>query len=203
VSPVDLTTRRLLLRAPDDALLDAIADACADPAIARYTTVPAPYTRADAEGFVREHVASGWDRGTGCVWAIRSADDPGRLFGMIGLKGIADGAAELGFWLAPAARGHGYLDEAVAPVLGFGFAAEGLGLQRVQWQALPGNVPSAAIARRAGFRYEGLRRLGGVHRGARVDLWVAGLLATDPREASADGWPASTFGRRGTPGAPA
>ena len=193
MTPVELATRRLLLRAPGDSLIDAIADACADPAIARYTTVPAPYTRADAEGFVRDHVPSGWVRGTGCVWAILSAADPDLLYGVIGLEGVADGAAELGFWLAPAARGHGYVDEAVAPVLEFGFSAEGLRLQRVQWQARPGNVPSAAIARRAGFRYEGLRRLGGVHRGTRVDLWVAGLLATDERAPQDDGWPSETF----------
>jgi RimJ/RimL family protein N-acetyltransferase len=164
-----------------------------DPAIARYTTVPAPYTVADAEGFVRDFVRSGWDRGTGCVWAIRSADDPDLLQGMIGLESIADGAAELGFWLAPGARGRGYTHEAVAAALDFGFSPEGLGLQRVQWQALPGNVPSAAVARRAGFRYEGLRRLGGVHRGTRVDLWAAGLLATDERAPYDAGWPPSTF----------
>jgi RimJ/RimL family protein N-acetyltransferase len=193
VTPVDLTTPRLVLRAPDEALIDAIAEACTDVAITRYTTVPAPYSRADAEGFVREYVRTGWDQGTGCVWAIRSAADPGLLFGMIGLEGISNGSAELGFWLAPAARGHGYMDEAVAPVLEFGFSAAGLGLDRVQWQAIPGNVPSAAIARRAGFRYEGLRRLGGVHRGTRVDLWVAGLLATDPRSPQKEGWPADTF----------
>jgi len=193
VAPVDLTTPRLLLRAPDEALVDAIADACSDPAIARYTVVPSPYSVSDAEAFVRDHVRSGWERGTGCVWAIRSADDPDLLHGMIGLEGIADGAAELGFWLAPGARGHGYMHEAVAPVLDFGLSPKGLGLQRVQWQALPGNVPSAAVARRAGFRYEGLRRLGGVHRGTRVDLWVAGLLATDVREPHDAGWPADTF----------
>jgi RimJ/RimL family protein N-acetyltransferase len=193
MTPVDLVTPRLLLRAPGDSVIDAIAEACADPEIARFTTVPAPYTRADAEGFVRDHVPSVWLRGTGCVWAIRPADSPDSLFGMIGLEGVADGAAELGFWLAPGARGHRYLSEAVAAVLDFGFSADGLGLQRVQWQAHPGNVPSAAIARRAGFRYEGLRRLGGVQRGTRVDLWVAGLLATDPRSPHDDGWPAEAF----------
>ena len=194
MTPVELTTRRLLLRAPAESLVDAITAACADPVIARYTTVPSPYRRADAEGFVRDHVPTGWERGTGCVWAIRSVNEPDALLGMIGIEGIADGAAELGFWLAPAARGHGYVDEAVAAVLDFGFSAEGLALQRVQWRAVPGNVPSARIARRAGFQYEGLSRLGGVHRGTRLDLWVAGLLATDPREQRDAGWPPDSFG---------
>lgn len=191
--PVDLSTPRLLLRAPGEALIDAIAAACADPAIARYTVVPSPYRRADAEGFVRDHVPTVWEQGSGCVWAIRPAAEPDALLGMIGLESIADGAAELGFWLAPAARGHGYVDEAVAAVLDFGLLPEGLGLQRVQWRAVPGNVPSARIARRAGFSYEGLMRRGGVHRGTRVDLWVAGLLATDPREPHDEGWPPDSF----------
>src|SRR3712207_6611274 len=128
MTPVDLVTPRLLLRAPGDSLIDQIAEACADPAIARHTTAPAPYTRAHAEDFVRNHVRSEWERGTGCVWAVRSAADPDSLFGMIGLEGVADGAAELGFWLAPDARGHGYLSEAVAAVLDFGFSADALGL---------------------------------------------------------------------------
>jgi len=195
--PVDLTTGRLLLSAPAEGLIDQIAEACSDPEIARYTVVPSPYARTDAEGFVREHVPSGWRGGTGCVWAIRPSDDPDLLLGMIGLESVADGGAELGFWMAPAARGNGYLSEAVGPVLDFGFSRGGLGLQRVQWQAVPGNVASAAVARRAGFRYEGLRRLGGVHRGTRVDLWVAGLLATDPRAADDAGWPPEAFAPSG------
>lgn len=195
MSPVDLATPRLLLRAPEEALIDAIAEACADPAIARYTVVPSPYRRSDAVGFVRDHVPTVWAGGSGCVWAIRSAPEPDALLGMIGLESVADGSAELGFWLAPGARGQGYVDEAVAAVLDFGLSADGLQLQRVQWRAVPGNVPSARIARRAGFSYEGLSRLGGVHRGARVDLWVAGLLATDPREPRDEGWPPDSFGR--------
>ncbi|WP_108252344.1 GNAT family N-acetyltransferase [Planctomonas deserti] len=193
MTPVDLVTPRLLLRAPGEALIDAIAEACTDPAIARYTTVPSPYRRSDAEGFVRDHVPTVWDRGSGCVWAIRAASEPDALLGMIGLESIADGSAELGFWLAAAARGRGYIDEAVAAVLDFGFSADGLQLQRVQWRAVPGNVPSARVARRAGFSYEGLSRLGGVHRGTRVDLWVAGLLATDPRGPRDGGWPSDSF----------
>ncbi len=193
MTPVDLASPRLLLRAPDESPIDAIAAACADPAIARYTVVPSPYRRSDAEGFVRDHVPTAWNGGSGCVWAIRPAAEPDALLGMIGLESISDGSAELGFWLAPAARGNGYVDEALAAVLDFGFLPEGLNLQRVQWRAVPGNLPSARIARRAGFSYEGLSRLGGVHRGTRVDLWVAGLLATDPREPRDEGWPPNSL----------
>src|SRR5699024_8370185 len=62
------------------------------------------------------------------------------------------------------------------------------------------NLGSAAIARRAGFRYEGRMRLGATQRGARVDQWLAGRLASDgplTPEAIADvaaTWPAETFG---------
>mgnify|MGYP000529409413 FL=1 len=49
---VTLQTARLILRAPVDGDVDAIFSACQDPDIQRFTTIPVPYTRADAEHFV-------------------------------------------------------------------------------------------------------------------------------------------------------
>jgi RimJ/RimL family protein N-acetyltransferase len=89
------------------------------------------------------------------------------------------------------------MTEAVSLVLDFAFAAhpDGLNLQRVEWHAFAGNTASAAVARRAGFRFEGASRLGAVQRGARRDDWQAGLLRDDPRT-PADGWPAETGAAR-------
>jgi RimJ/RimL family protein N-acetyltransferase len=194
VTGVTLSSDRVTLSPPAEADLDLVAEYCRDPAVRRWTTVPDPYTRADAEHFVLDVVAAGWATGTTATWAIR-LEPGGDLHGMIGLHGIADGAAEIGFWLGPRARGRGLMSAAVELVCDHAFAPElqaGLGLQRIVWYAYVGNVASASVARRAGFRFEGMRRLGGVQRGVRLDDWSASLLRDDPR-VPAPGWPAETL----------
>ena len=44
--PVVLSGERVVLSAPTEADIDRIAELCADPAIARWTTVPSPYVDA-------------------------------------------------------------------------------------------------------------------------------------------------------------
>ncbi|GGD32386.1 acetyltransferase [Microbacterium faecale] len=178
--PVPLTTTRLRLTAPGTSDVDAIYEACQDPDIQYYTTVPSPYTRQDAETFVGL-VAEWWQAGTEHVWAIRPGDE---LVGVVGLHHISEGGAELGFWMAPSGRGHGYMAEAASAVIDFAFGP--MRLERIQWQAVVGNAGSAGVAQRLGFQLEGVRRrslprhgTSGAH--GRADGWVAGLLSTDPR----------------------
>ncbi len=179
MEPVTLRTDRLELRAPTASDIDAITAACQDPEIPRWTTVPSPYTREHAAGFV-EIVAKGWSEEAELVWSIRRADE---LVGMIGLHKLernAGGAsAEIGYWMIAAARGEGYLGEAARSVVDWGFGE--LGLVRISWRAVAGNIPSARTARRLGFRYEGLQRLELTSPRGRDDGWFAGLLATDDR----------------------
>ncbi|MFT4258872.1 GNAT family N-acetyltransferase [Microbacterium sp.] len=179
MSPVTLTTERLVLRAPDETDVDAITAACQDPAIPKWTTVPSPYTREDAEGYVRL-VGEWWAEGTQAVWCVFRE---GELVGSIGLHRIAEhhtgGDAELGYWVAAEARGRGYLVEAARAVIDFGFAD--LGLARIRWRAVVGNVPSARAARALGFRYEGLQRQALTSLRGRDDGWTAGLLSVDDR----------------------
>lgn len=174
-----LSTERLELRAPTEADIDAIDAACQDPEIPRWTTVPSPYTRADAEEFVK-HVGRSWRDGSEAVWGMYAE---GRLIGMMGLHNIehhhSGGHAELGYWVTADARGKGYLVEAGRTVLAWGFAE--LDLVRIRWQAVAGNVPSARSARALGFRYEGLQRQALTSPRGRDDGWIAGLLATDDR----------------------
>jgi RimJ/RimL family protein N-acetyltransferase len=176
--PIELATARLVLSAPTVDDVDAIHAACQDPDIRRFTTVPSPYRRSDAEAFVAL-VAGWWATDVEYTWAIR---DGASLVGMIGLHAIRDGAAEIGYWMAPAGRGRGLLTEAANAVLDFAFGP--MRLQRVEWRAVTDNPASARVAQRLGFRYEGLLRLGLGRIGGsdvRRDGHIAGLLATDPR----------------------
>lgn len=63
--PVVLTTPRLLLTAPTEADIPAVFDACQDPLIQRYTTVPSPYALEHAEGYVAR-AAESWASGAEC-----------------------------------------------------------------------------------------------------------------------------------------
>lgn len=178
MEPVVLRTARLELSPPRKSDVEAIFRACQDAAIQRYTTVPSPYERQHAEGFIPV-VAQGWEAGTEAVWAMRES---GALAGMVGLHGLTgNGIGELGYWVAPWSRRRGLLVEAANAVLDWGFSPAGTGLTRIQWNAVVGNTGSARAARALGFRYEGLRRQALANAHHRDDGWVAGLLATDDR----------------------
>lgn len=182
--PVTLRTARLELSVPVEADVDAVFDACQDAAIRRYTTVPSPYERRDAEEFI-DRVAKNWADGVEQTWAIRDGDV---LAGMIGLYRQGTGAAELGYWMAPASRERGFGTEAARAVVDWAFSREGLGLERIEWRAVVGNLGSGRIARSLGFRYEGmLRKALRNGSGQRDDGWIAGLLATDDR--AVQPWP--------------
>ncbi|RJO78887.1 N-acetyltransferase [Nocardia panacis] len=183
------------LTPPTAADTDAIVAHCQDPAIGEWVTIPVPYGIADAETFIHDIVGPGW-AGRSPVWALR-ATRTGPLLGTIGLGGRDDTAAEIGYWIGREQRSRGLMTRAVRLVCEFGFHADGMALQRISWRAFIGNYASAAVARRAGFRYEGLCRLGSLQRGVRRDHWLAARLATDP-PGPADGWPAE-FDRAGSP----
>jgi RimJ/RimL family protein N-acetyltransferase len=183
VEPVALRTARLELSIPVAADIGAITDAAQDPEVPRWTTLPSPYERSHAEDFIAK-AERWWREATELTWGIRVDGD---WVGMIGLHGLRPrGDAEIGFWMAKHARGHGYLTEAAARVIDFAFA-EPLSLARIEWRAVVGNVPSARAARALGFRYEGTLRQALSDPRGRHDGWVAGLLATDDRMPRA--WP--------------
>ena len=150
-----LRTERLTLSIPTEADVDAITEAAQDPEVPRWTTLPSPYARTDAEQFIAK-AAEWWDAESELTWGIRVDD---RWVGMIGLHRLErGGSAEIGYWMAVAARGHGYLTEAARSVIDFAFDPDDLDLKRLDWRAVVGNVPSARAARTLGFRYEGLQR---------------------------------------------
>lgn len=173
-----LRTARLELSVPEAADADAVLAACQDPEIPRYTSVPSPFARADADQLIAKAHA-GWASGEHLVWAIR---DAGALVGIVGLYRVdGRGSGELGYWLAAPARGRGLLTEAARTVLDWGFAPSGAGLHRIEWHAVVGNDASARVAQALGFRFEGVRRDALIGEAGRVDGWAAALLQADDR----------------------
>ncbi|GAA2988387.1 RimJ/RimL family protein N-acetyltransferase [Microbacterium terrae] len=185
MQPVTLRTKRLVLSIPTPDDVDAMYEACQDADIQRYTPVPAPYEREHAENFVAQ-IPKDWSAGVHLTWGIH---ENGPLVGTIGIYRIGSRQGELGYWLAPGARGRGLLTEAAATVLEWGFSPDALDLERFEWRAVVGNETSARIAQRLGFRYEGTLRQALVSPRGRDDGWIAGLLRTDDRAPQT--WPVS------------
>ena len=71
-----LRTERLVLDAPRESDIDAVFAACSDAVVQQWIPIPSPYTREDAEFFVRSYVPHGAASGRFCVWALRIDDGP-------------------------------------------------------------------------------------------------------------------------------
>jgi len=175
MEPVTLTTERLVLRpvGPEDT--DAVYEAAQDPDIQRWTTVPSPYLREHAEGFVGGLAPDGWADDTMFTFGVFLPS--GDLVGVLSQTTRGPGVAEVGFWAAKEHRGRGYLTEAVLAACRWAFLR--LSVDRVEWRAEVGNAASLAVARKAGFTLEGTARAGLLNQGVRRDCWTASLLPSD------------------------
>ena len=153
---VDLPTLHdgdLVLRPKTPADADAIVDACQDPEIPRWTLVPSPYTRADADDYIAlsEQEAAA---GTGVHLIAVDAGD-GRLLGSFGLMELdrRPGYAEIGYWVAAGARGRGVATRAVRLLTDW--ARSELGLTLIEILPHKDNAPSRRVAEKAGYRDTG------------------------------------------------
>jgi [ribosomal protein S5]-alanine N-acetyltransferase len=89
-----------------------------------------------------------------CLLACRA--DTGEITGVFTVSQIVRGAfqsAYLGYYAHERHAGQGLMREALEQVLDHSFGP--LGLHRVEANIQPGNAPSIALARGAGFRLEG------------------------------------------------
>jgi RimJ/RimL family protein N-acetyltransferase len=158
---------------------EAIYEFCQDPDIQRFTRVPVPYERWHAAEFTKGVEA----RDSSCMWAIR---ENSALVGTVGLRFIAPGTAECGYWIGRPFRGRGLMTEALGTIVDHAF--DDLGLDRVTWDAAVGNTASAAVAQRNGFTFDGTATLGLDLRGELFDAWLGSLRRSDDRVPK-DGWP--------------
>jgi len=171
-----LATADLTLRPLTEADADDVTKACQDPVTLRWLPLPRPYTRASAEWFIGTYGPNLRESGAGVVFAIEAA---GRLVGVIDLKDAdwATKVAEVGYWVAPWARGRGVASEATRLLAGW--AIDELGFERVEVFAAIGNTASQRAAEKAGFVREGVARNAGLVHGGRVDLVVYSLVPDD------------------------
>ncbi len=183
-SPPILSDGVVTLRPPraDDA--DDITLGCQDPQCAQWTTVPVPYTRADADEWLakRPTAADWWASPTWSITVVPSD----RWCGNIDLRPDGEGGVEVGYLLAPWARGHGHAARALRLACAWAFTS--LDAQVVTWYAYAGNDASLHTARRVGFQVpDHVFRGFGAQRGARRDSWVGTLTPDDLAAAAKHG----------------
>lgn len=165
----------LVLRPWVAADIDEVTGICQDRDIQRWTSVPSPYSRADAVGFVDQSDAD-WAAGRAANFAVcDGATDTVLASAALRVSLDEPRHAELGYWCAPEARGRGVMTAAARVLCEWGFAE--LGLIRITWHADRGNEGSWRVAHQVGFQFEGATRnaLPDGH-GGFVDAWTAGLV---------------------------
>lgn len=176
-----LETADLLLRphVPGDAA--AVVRVCADRSVAAFTrTIPHPYGLADAEAFI-ERSATGWQAGTGAVFAICERWAGGVESDPIGSIGVMidaiDVRGEIGYTIASEHRGKGYATQAGRAFGGWCF--EALGLRKLTAHYMAHNAASARVLEKLGFRREGVLRGQAFKWGVAHDLVAVGVLRAE------------------------
>jgi RimJ/RimL family protein N-acetyltransferase len=143
----DLMTSRLLLHPIDITEAERIVTRTPGPEDAWAEDYPFDGDLRAVGGFLRASTERGEQRPFGYYRVTRSSD--GLAVGGIGFKGGPDdGCVEIGYGLAPSARGHGYAAEAVVALLGI---AATYGVVKVIADTTLDNVASQRTLVRAGF----------------------------------------------------
>lgn len=163
---------RLRLRADSDT--PAIVAACRDPEVARWTRVPEPYDEAAAAEWAAESGRQ-QESGEGLHLVVAHADTD-EFLGAIGVHDVnrTAGRCDIGYFLAPGARGRGVMTRAVRLLSEWVFAS--LPVERIEITVEPANAASRAVAERAGYTFEGVLRSHTAIKGRRRDMAMHSLL---------------------------
>ncbi|MBS7545356.1 GNAT family N-acetyltransferase [Ancylobacter oerskovii] len=155
----ELETARLSLRALGPADAEGLHQAYGDAEAMRFWDLPASADVAETERRIRFslQIGTAWH----AAWAVRTRTDgraDGRFVGMVNYHDRQPWNRRLavGWILVPALRGQGLMTEAMGALLAHGFGA--LDAHRIEAEIEPQNLPSERLARRLGFRREGLLR---------------------------------------------
>lgn len=173
-----LGVQGLTLRPFRDGDIDAIFFACSDTELQRWLPVPEPWTHEAAASYVTDYAKAWWITGRGAVFAIVDSADV--AIGSADLDQVNASArtGEVGYWLAPTARGRGLATSAVTALTHWALT-EG-GLNRIEFRVDPANIASVRVLGRLGAKREGvLRQVYRDRSGTFQDKAVYALLKDD------------------------
>jgi RimJ/RimL family protein N-acetyltransferase len=151
-----ITTSRLRLRplTPED--VPSLFGVFGDPVVCRYWSRPA-LPDLEAAATLQREIAQCFAERSLFQWGVAERETDA-VVGTCTLAALSPEhrRAELGFALAQAVWGRGYLAEALPALLAFAF--ETLALHRLEADVDPRNARSIRVLERAGFRREGFMR---------------------------------------------
>jgi RimJ/RimL family protein N-acetyltransferase len=138
--------------------IDSIFNACQDPLIPAFTTVPANYTIDHAIDFVRSDPFSFSERRELRFVIDYGNGDDLQFAGVISLHtiNIKNHTAEIGYWMEKSMRGKGIGTIAAKMITDYGFRS--LGFRRIDGLADVENTASQKLLTSAGFQKEGILR---------------------------------------------
>jgi RimJ/RimL family protein N-acetyltransferase len=180
MTPENLAGEGVLLRKWELSDVDDLARACDDPQTARFLPhIPSPYTVDDAHWWITQGAPAAWAEGA-CAFAVTDPSS-GKILGGAGIGKTSSlrRQSEIGYWVAPWARGRGVATAATRVLSGWAFAHRGV--ERLELLAAKENEASQRVALAAGFIREGVRRGASLGRdGRRNDLVAFVRMMDDP-----------------------
>jgi [ribosomal protein S5]-alanine N-acetyltransferase len=171
-----LGSDKLVLRLFRDDDSPAVAAACADPAIGRFTFMKDGLTEDEARVWIAQS-NSMWTNGYPRFAVADARDD--RLLGQVGMAVFEQyQSAEAYYWVTAADRQRGVASASLGLLADWAFER---GIERLYLLVHPENKASHRVAARCGFTREGVLRAYERVKGQRPDLVSWSLLPSDPR----------------------
>ncbi|MDX6450811.1 MAG: hypothetical protein QOH16_860 [Gaiellaceae bacterium] len=161
-----------LVQADVPAFVEVIGDAD----IVRFTRIPEGADEAFVRGWIKRY-EDGWADGSRAGFRIAGHDGMFLGFAAMVELDLERQEGEIGYLVAPAARGRGIASRAVELLTRWGF--DELGLIRLELRIDVQNSGSERVAERSGYRRDGILRNVHFKSGLRCDMAVWSRLSQD------------------------
>ena len=161
-----LLSQRLVLRAPHEEDIDALAHLANNANIATMVSpMPHPYTTKDAADFVRRSNDGVIGK---CVYAITRGDN-GAFLGCCGLEPQEnEKVVEIGYWLGEPHWNQGYATEAAHVLIDMAFRTRDI--DHIDARCRVTNVASRRVIQKCGFQFQGSGMFGSLAMGGMVPV---------------------------------
>ncbi len=162
-----LLSQRLVMRAPHEEDIDALAHLANNAAVATMVSrMPHPYTARDAADFVRRTNAGEIGK---CVYAITKAEN-GEFLGCCALEPHVtdDDTLEIGYWLGEPHWNRGYATEAAHALIDMAFRTRDIA--HIDARCRVTNIASRRVIQKCGFQFQGSGMVGSLAMGGMMPV---------------------------------
>ncbi len=174
---IELETPRLLLRKARLADAKDIFEYSQNPKVAQYVLWDAHRSVQESKNYIR-YLIRQTRQGRPSSYVIEHKHHR-KVIGTIGFMWIQPeyASGEVGYSLSEAYWNQGYMTEALAAIIKYGFVH--LGLNRIEGQHDVRNRASGSVMKRVGMKKEGTMRNRMVNKGEFIDLDIYAILRKD------------------------